>query len=159
LKQAKACFNRVISISGTEGAAFEKEARRGLELVERMQRKDPTGENRFRILFHWPAAVSGARLMADQAVFLYTRKRIDYKEAIDRIEASLKIWPNNIEARYNLGFIAAQNKRNEQADAAFSRILQLDPKNRDVLKLVEATKSASQAPPGSQAPPETPAIP
>ncbi len=150
-KLARACFNRVVGTGATEYVGFQKEAKRAIDLLDRMERKDPTGENRFRILFHWPPAVSGARLMADQAVFLYSRNRIDYKEAIDRIEDSLKIWPNNIEARFNLGFIAAKNKRNEQADAAFSRILQLDPKNRDVLKLVEASKAATAS--------ETPAPP
>jgi tetratricopeptide (TPR) repeat protein len=142
-KKARTAFTKLSGMSTAEGAVFQKEGKRALELLERMENKDPTAENRFGILFNWPAAISGARLMADQAVYLYSRKRIDYKEAIDRIEASLKLWPNNIEARYNLGLIAAGNKRPEQAAAAFDRVLQLDPKNADVLKIVEASKAAS----------------
>ncbi|MBY0586091.1 tetratricopeptide repeat protein [bacterium] len=142
---AKKCFQRVLSMGTDEGVVYQKEANRALELLDRMENRDPTAENRFGILFNWPPAVSGARLMADQAIYLYSRKRIDYKEAIDRIEASLKLWPNNIEARYNLGLIAAGNKRGEQAAAAFDRILQLDPKNRDVLKIVEASKATSNS--------------
>jgi cytochrome c-type biogenesis protein CcmH/NrfG len=144
----KGDFDKAVELIGPIAKRGD-ENKRAADLLRRMQKKDPTADNRFRLQFHWPPEANGSRMRADQTMVLYTRRRLKYPQAVEGITKALELWPNNIEALFYLAGIHINNQQPADAIGPVQRILDLDPNNERALRLTGRSPSGqSPKPPG-----------
>lgn len=129
-------------------ALTNPEAKRLLALLERLEKKDPTAENRFRLLFQWPVGVTGSRILADVSGLLLQKKKMTAEEADKALRQALEVWPNNLDALYNRGIVLLRLGDAGGAAALIERVVQLDPSNEEARRLLTPKDAGTPTPGG-----------
>ena len=64
------------------------------------------------------------------------------QEAVHALEASLRLAPDNGQAHFNLGLIAARSGKYDVAATHFEAALRLDPSNREISGALAEARAA-----------------